>query len=74
MCHLVGVHSRHSGPIRRPTRERRDVSRLPLAWGDFHERSRFARCNSPMEKWGLLVVLLSVCLCSVVPVPILPSL
>ena len=23
-----------------------------LAWGDFHVRSRFARCTIPEEKWG----------------------
>ena len=23
-----------------------------LAWGDFHERSRFARPTIPEEKWG----------------------
>ena len=24
-----------------------------LAWGDFHARSRFARCTLAEEKWGL---------------------
>ena len=24
-----------------------------LAWGDFHERSRFARSTIPEEKWGI---------------------
>ena len=32
-----------------------------LAWGDFHERSRFTRSTIPEEKWGTtrsLIILL----------------
>ena len=33
---------------------------VSLASGDFQARSRFARSTIPEEKWGLLVVYLSV--------------
>ena len=37
-------------------KRRHAAGREFLAWGDFHARSRFARCTIPEEKWGLLVV------------------
>ena len=59
---IVERAKRERAPVKSTPREkRRHIFLSPcrvspfLAWGDFHARSRFARCTIPEEKWGILV-------------------